>query len=130
MELFERVAEADARLLKVERRADRGAPDDETLAAGFLLVFDVARILVEPAPRGDGLVASPVESVDPAEGWVSADEEEPWWRLRGHPLVRCRGDGRELALQFRPDDEAPRTLTLALEKGHLRVSLRPDALSA
>ena len=48
MEVFERVAEANARLLKVDRRAARGSRD-ELVAGALLLTFDVGRILGEGA---------------------------------------------------------------------------------
>ena len=53
VEVFERARDAGARLLSVERLP--GVTADEQLAAGFLLVFDVGRVLVAADARSGQL---------------------------------------------------------------------------
>jgi len=78
----------------------------------LVLTFDVGAYLIESGERGLR-VARLAEPEDLPDGAVSADEEEPWWALLGHPLVRARELDAEIGLQFRPDEDSPRTVTLA-----------------
>ena len=119
IELFERAAEAKARLLRVARFRGAGAG-----ATGLLLTFDVGPIAVEPLAADDaGLAVSHPESADsPPQQLDPLDEEEPWWRLLGSPLTAVwpESDGpslREIGLRFREPEDAARVVTL-VTRGH------------
>jgi len=116
-EVLERVREAKAKLLSVERLPAMGATDDDTKAASFLLVFDAGRILLSPRPAVAALHAMPldVEEESPG-GLVSAVEEEPWWRLLGCPLSSLSLDagGAAIRLGFLADRDLERQLLVAM----------------
>ena len=63
-------------------------------------------------------------------GLVSANEEEPWWRVLGAPLSQVslrESDGqRSIRLQFRPVEQHPRRVLLSLEEGGVRATLEAD----
>lgn len=133
MKLLEAVAERGGRLLQVERGspAER-AGQDEMAAPALLLTFDVARILVTAKP-GRALALRQVQTPEEAGGGLApAGEEEPWWRVVGSPLVRAtseeaEGGGlRAVRLQFRPDDQDPRFVSLRLDSSLVRARLEPD----
>jgi len=119
------------RLLRVDRIAagPRRAP---TRNVGMRLTFDAGRLLVEVSrDRGSLRVETGFDVDYESEAEVlRADEDEPWWALVGNDLVRARrtrGEPdapTELELQFRPDGENPKLVTLALVGGELRVSAR------
>lgn len=69
-------------------------------------------------------------------GLVSLQEEEPWWRLLGHPLTavwpgdvewgtgaRSLGPSTILKLRFREESQNPRVITLAAVGGVVAVTL-------
>jgi hypothetical protein len=127
-EVFERAADAGGRLLKVESIPAMGG-DDPLLAGALLLTFDVGRALVVVEASSGTLTASPLEAgVIPPGGWVAFSEEDPWWRILGAALVRCRAEVGSVALQFREDGDNPRVLTLATEAGLIRVAIGNDNL--
>mgnify|MGYP005845135913 CR=1 FL=1 len=144
-------------MLKVE--GDRAGP-----RLGLLvLTFDIGRILVTADGAADGVgdgaadgVADGArdEAADEAAdgatltvrhaleravlppGLVSLQEEEPWWRLLGHPLTavwpgdvewgtgaRSLGPSTILKLRFREESENPRVITLAAVGGVVAVTL-------
>lgn len=119
-ELFERAAGARAQLLRVQRLGEAGG---EASAAGFVLTFDVGRILVAADPRTRSLKVEPFE--DEAAGLAMAAEEEPWWRVIGNPIVAAREvlASESIGLQFRPDDENPRVIALFLDDGLVRAAV-------
>jgi len=136
IELFERVAEARGRLLRVELLVAADVEPDAAHGAGFLLTFDVGRLLVA-ADRAHGVllvraVTSPaeVESIKR----IPLDEEEPWWRVAGNPLTRAWPGGggagaesgagalREVRIQLREDDENPKVISLRYDAGAVRVT--------
>jgi len=135
IEVFERAAEARARILRVEQLAPGGV-EDPCCGAGFLLTFDVGRILVvaEPVPGRLGLRLLQDRS-ELAGSLRSLDEAEPWWRVLGQPLTRVwpgasgagatAGDAeaiRDVRIQFREDDENPRVISLRLDAGAVCVA--------
>jgi hypothetical protein len=127
MELLERVVEADGQLLRAQCYAE-GADPEYALVTGLLLTFDVGRILMWADQVGAGLQHMLVEDVeDLRQGMVTLDEEEPWWRILGSPLVRLwpTDDATGVRLQFRRDEGSPRYITLTKEGSHLRITLEP-----
>ncbi|MCH2184424.1 hypothetical protein MK280_00970 [Myxococcota bacterium] len=136
IELLERAAEAGGRLLRVEQLALAGEADTPERGAGFLLTFDVGRILVAADRVHEQLV---IRHIDSAEALSAIrlrplDEEEPWWKLAGNPLtgawLRAEGEGAaagsgavsHVRLQFRESDQNPKRIALLYEQGSVRVS--------
>jgi len=122
VDVFDRAATGGAKLLKAERIP---APRGNT-AAGFLLTFDVGRILVHVDSASGALTATHVE--DPAdleENLLDAAEEEPWWRLLGSALSRSwlSPDASQVRLQFTIADARPRTLRLASSGGGVLATI-------
>ncbi len=119
------------RLLRVERIA-AGSWRAPTRNVGVRLTFSSGRLLVEVARDRRSLrVESGLEVDFDSEAEVlRADEDEPWWALIGNDLVQARRTAgepdapTELELQFRPDGENPKLVTLALVAGELRASAR------
>lgn len=130
MERLERVAEAGGRLLKVDQLGEKAAG----VAAGFLLTFDVGRLLLEVDPwagRVRSVVIEAVAEIPPGAEVVS--EKEPWWRLLGCPLARVgAGDvgAQGLRLQFRADHENPRMIVLQPSGSEIQVTLEPTSRSS
>lgn len=124
IELFERAAEAKARLLRVARFRSEGGG-----ATGLLLSFDVGQIAVEPLAAGDAALAvsHPDDGDSPPQHLDPLDEQEPWWRLLGNPLTavwpRSHGASlHEIRLRFREPEDAARVVTLAI-RGHSVAAL-------
>ena len=85
MERLTRVVEASGRLLK----ADRLDGDGSALAAGYLLTFDVGRLLLEVDPNAGKIRSVVIETTGEIPAGVEeASEDEPWWRVVGSPLAR------------------------------------------
>lgn len=130
IEVLERAAEERARILRVEQlvSADGGDPQR---APGYLLTFDVGRVLVAADPTHERLLVRHIQRSDELASLRldPLDEEEPWWRVAGNPITRVwpAADGGEGAvsddaphdvrLQFREDDENPRVISLRYESG-------------
>jgi len=115
MDLFERVAETGGLLLRVDCAEPTGIGGSR-----LLMTFDVGRLLVRADPVGHHLVVEVPASLADAPGeLLPANEEEPWWRVLGSPLVRVSplSEGTPLSqglrLQFRADDDAPRIIALS-----------------
>lgn len=157
LEIFERAVGSGGRLLKVE--GDRAGAKLGLL----VLTFDIGRILVTAdgtaqaaadatsAGAADGTAkAANAGAADGATltvrhvleraalppGLVSLQEEEPWWRLLGHPLTavwpgdvewgtgaRSLGPSTILKLRFREESQNPRVITLAAVDGVVAVTL-------
>jgi hypothetical protein len=130
VELFEAVAENGGHLLQVDRGSPAGGTGEDAMSApALLLTFDVARILVTAKP-GRALELRQVQTPEEAGGGLApASEDEPWWRVLGSPLVRvaseeAEGGGlRGVRLQFRPDDQDPRFVSLRLDSSLVRARL-------
>lgn len=138
IELFERVAEARGRMLRVEQLVPAGGASDPRRGPGLLLTFDVGRILVVADPAHGRLLVRHIESAAEVEAIKRAplDEEEPWWRVAGNSITRAwpggagagegaaagTGDLREVRLQFREDEENPKVISLRYDDGAVRVA--------
>lgn len=129
-DVLDRVREAGGRLLRAER-APLG-PGESGASATLRLTFDVGRVLLRVTAEGpaglDAEVDDPGESEGPgaAPSYLNADEDEPWWRLLGQPLLRVEARGPEespeaLLLQFRREDERPRRVEIVAERGAVAV---------
>ena len=129
LEIFERAVESHGRLLRVESDRIAGPP------RMLLLTFDVGRILV--IPTREGLSALEVKERGEAPTQLFAlDEDEPWWRLLGHPLTaawpgdagdasgaRSLREAAVLKLRFREEDANPWVVAIAAAGDSLQVSL-------
>ncbi len=135
IELFERAAEARGRFLRAEQLQAAGGASDPQRGPGFLLTFDVGRILVAADPGNQSLLLRQVKNPEEVASirLTELGEEEPWWRIVGDPLTAVwpvhRGAGasggmgapRELRLQFRESAESPRVVVLGFDAGAVRV---------
>jgi hypothetical protein len=127
VEVFEHAAAAGGQLLQVERLAPAAGSGED--AAALVLTFDVGRILLSLDPGTARLVATHLAtSGDVPGGALSANEEEPWWRLLGAALARATAseDASRLRLEFRIAGAAPRTLALVSDGIRLRASIEDD----
>ncbi len=136
IELFERAVEASGRILRAERLLAAGS-GDPMRGPGYLLTFDIGRILVAADPKGERLLVREVPAGDDlAVRLASLDEEEPWWRVVGNVLTRVTrvwpapsgagalgvsGEVRGFRIQFREDDDNPRVVSFCYEAGGVRV---------
>ena len=129
MERLERVVEAGGRLLKVDQLGAKGAG----LAAGFLLTFDVGRLLLEVGPETGKVRSVAIEGADEVPAGVEVvSEEEPWWRLIGCPLARAEAGevgAQGIRLQFRADHENPRIIVLQPSGSEVQAILEPTSRS-
>lgn len=137
IELFERIAEARGRILKVDQLVTAGADPDPGRGPGYLLTFDVGRVLVVADPPNSRLLVRAIESASMLADIKSArvDEEEPWWRVVGNPVIRAwpggSGEGaitpssdvREVRIQFREDADNPRVVSLRYESETVRIGM-------
>ena len=139
IELFERTADAGGRLLRAEQLVSADASLSSNRGPGFLLTFDVGRILVAADTAQAQLLLRQVESAEALSvvKLRSLDEEEPWWRLAGNPLTRAWPGGvgsgaaspsaevDEIRLQFRADQENPKVISFRYDAGAVQIALDP-----
>jgi len=137
VELFERAAEVGGCFLKAEQLVASGGDHDPLRGPGYLLTFDVGRILVAADPRNACLLIRQIESLEEVASVRLAplDEEEPWWRIAGNPLTRAwpseegvgattgEGEVRDLRMQFRGEGDRPRVVFLCYDSGAVRAGL-------
>lgn len=117
-QVLSRVVEGAGRLLRVERDPMPGAAgsrDSQVLR----LVFDVGPVDLLADDAGQLVARRPEGEALP----VDAGEEEPWWAIRGAPLVRLQPhQGSSLLVQFREDSDSPRIFVLEARGGGVGVS--------
>jgi hypothetical protein len=131
VEIFESAVTARGRILRVEADRDDGLP--RILA----LTFDIGRIVVRPAD-GEILVDAVADRAELPGGLVPLDEEDPWWRVLGHPITAVWPVGGEerdaesiaptgslhaVKLRFRESDANPRIVGISSAGPALRVTL-------
>ncbi len=136
VEFFERAAEVKGTFLKAEQLVEAGSDQDPSWGPGYLLTFDVGRLLVV-ADRGKAcLQVRQVQDLEEIASirLASLEEEEPWWRLAGNTITRAwpshPGAGAaaaadevsELRMQFRDEGESPRVVSLCYDTGGIRVA--------
>lgn len=140
MELLERAAEADARILRVDQLMESGAEPTPEQGIGYLLGFDVGRVLVLPDREKACLTLREISSDDEIAEiqLLSLSEEEPWWRVVGQSLTRAwpgahgegalssEGDPDEIRLQFRADEENPKVISLYYGGGRVHVEQKEN----
>ena len=62
IELFERAAETEARLLKAEQLVEQGSDPSPEQGIGYLLTFDVGRILILPDSQNASLALREIKN--------------------------------------------------------------------
>ncbi|MCS5636329.1 MAG: hypothetical protein NZ990_07415 [Myxococcota bacterium] len=143
IELLERAAEVSGCFLRAERLVDAESDDDPSRGPGYLLTFDVGRILVVADRVNSCLQLRQVKSLDEVASirLDPLDEEEPWWRLAGDAITRAwpchegsgasisAGEVGDIRMQFRREDEKPRFVSLRYEEGVVRVALHDQEKS-
>ena len=140
MELFDRAAQADARLLRVDQLMESGTDPTPEQGIGYLLTFDMGRVLVLPDREKACLTSREISSDEGIAEiqLLSLSEEEPWWRVVGQSLARAwpgvhgegalssAGDPDEIRLQFRADEENPRVISLHYRGGRVHVEQKEN----
>jgi len=137
IELLERAAEVQGTFLKAEQLLEAGGDPEPSRGPGYLLTFDVGRVLVV-ADRGNACLAiRQVEALEEVASlrMASLEEEEPWWRVAGNPLSHVwpihSGEGAASAspettgvrLQFRNEGEHPRIVSMRYQDGAVLVAM-------
>ena len=91
----------------------------------IVLTFDASRLSIELGPAVELRCRIGAEPSDQA--LENANEDEPWWRVLGAPLVAAwvvlepKDASAELALQFREDAANPRLISLSRHGDEIRV---------
>ena len=131
--ILQEIVEGAGRLLRAEREQVLGR-QSARVARRIVLTLDSGRLWIEPSEEGGELAVRLLHGPGTQDQeLVSADEEEPWWAPRGSPLcgawaVSDAGTGAVgIDLQFRPDDENPKIVTLRLKKSQVHISALPKA---
>ena len=122
-EILERVVQAEGRLLRVERVPLAG-PAGAGASSVLRLTFDVGIVTLRPGRQEDALEIEAGHQADAGSPvFVSAIEEDPWWRVVGCPLTRveARAAGG-VRLQFRGDRDNPRRFALYPLGGGIEAS--------
>jgi hypothetical protein len=123
-ETLERVIRARGRLLQVDR-APLAGPAGARLSSALRFVFDVGVVTLRPGGAGADLEVEIASVPEPRSSvFVSASEDEPWWKLLGFPPTRVGiRAGGGVRVQFRGDQENPRWLALFSRDGGIEASL-------
>lgn len=123
-ETLEQVVRAQGRLLQVER-APLAGPAGARVSSELRLVFDVGVVTLRPGGAGADLEVEIASVPEPRSAvFVSASEDEPWWKLLGFPPTRVGvRAGGGIRVQFRGNQENPRWLALFSRDGGIEASL-------
>ncbi|MAI79698.1 MAG: hypothetical protein CL917_12205 [Deltaproteobacteria bacterium] len=135
MGLFERAAESEGRILQVEQLIESGVEPMPDRGIGYLLTFDIGRILVLPDRARESLKFRQISNLEEVAEiqMVSLGEEDPWWKVMGQLLTRAwpggQGEGavssdgepEEIRLQFRSDTENPKMIFLRYVSNRVHV---------
>ena len=138
IELLERAAETEARILKAEQLVEQGSEPSPEEGVGYLLTFDVGRILVLPDSQNACLALREIKNAKDLEAiqLLSLAEEEPWWRVLGQRATRAwlgsQAEGAlssdstpdQVRLQFRPDTDNPKVISMEYADGRVQVRER------
>jgi hypothetical protein len=125
VEILERAIQAQGRLLRVER-APLAGPAGARASSALRLTFDVGIVTVRPGEDESGLEVQVGPGAGPESPvFVSAVEEDPWWRVMGCPLTRVQAQAAGgVRVQFRGDQENPRWLALLPRGGGIEASAK------
>jgi len=140
IELFERAAQTEARILKAEQLVEQGSEPSPEEGVGYLLTFDVGRVLVLPDSQNACLALREIKNAADLEAiqLLSLAEEEPWWRVLGQRLARVwlgsEGEGAlspgstpaQVRLQFRADTDNPKIIALDYAAGRVQIREREN----
>ncbi len=123
-EALEQMVRAQGRLLQVER-APLVGPAGARVSSALRLIFDVGIVTLRTG-RADADFEVEIASVPDTRSsvFVSASEDDPWWRVMGFPPTRVgiRAEGG-IRVQFRSDQENPRWLAVFSCDGGIEASL-------
>jgi hypothetical protein len=124
VEILERVIQAQGRLLRVER-APLAGPAGARASSALRLTFDVGIVTVRPDEDESGLEVQIGQGAGPESPvFISAVEEDPWWRVLGCPLTRAQARAAGgVRVQFRGDQENPLRLALLARSGGVEASV-------
>jgi len=123
-ETLERVVQAKGRLLRAQRVPLAG-PAGARSSSALRLTFDAGIVTLRPCGNEAGLEVQVGRLPDAGSPiFVSANEEDPWWKVMGSSLtgVQVRAAGGVL-MQFRGDQENPRCFALFPRHGGIEVSV-------
>jgi len=123
-ETLERVSQVEGRLLRVERVPLAGAVSARASSA-LRLSFDVGIVTLRPSGSEGDLEVQIGRLPDAGSPiFISASEEDPWWKVMGCPLtrVRVRAEGG-VRVQFRGDRDNPCRFALYPRHGGIEVSM-------
>lgn len=131
--ILQEIVEAGGKLLRVEREPVLGR-QSARVARRVVLTLDTGRLWIEPSPDDRELALRLAPGAAAAdESLASADEEDPWWALRGEELCGvwaasdAATDTAGVDLQFRRDDENPKIVMLRLRDSLVHISALPKA---
>ena len=123
-ETLERVIRAQGRLLQVER-APLAGPAGARVSSALRLIFDVGIITLRSGRAGADFEVEIASVPDSRSSvFVSASEDDPWWKVMGFPPTRvgARAAGG-VRVQFRSDQENPRWIAVFSRDGGIEASL-------
>ncbi len=123
-ETLKRVIRARGRLLQVER-APLAGPAGARVSSVLRLVFDVGVVTLRSGGAGADLEVEIASVPEPRSAvFVSASEDEPWWKLLGFSPTRVGvRTGGGIRVQFCGNQENPRWLALFSRDGGIEASL-------
>ena len=105
--------------------APLAGPAGARASSSLLLTFDVGIVTVRPGEDESGLEVQIGQNAGPESPvFVSAVEEDPWWRVMGCPPTRAqlRAAGG-VQVQFRDERENPRRIALFPSHGGIEASV-------
>ena len=138
IELFERAAQTEARILKAEQLVEQGSEPSPEKGVGYLLTFDVGRVLVLPDSQNACLALREIKNTEDLEAvqLLSLSEEEPWWRVMGQRVTRAwlgsQAEGAmspgsmpdQVRLQFRADTDNPKIISIEYARRQVQIRER------
>jgi hypothetical protein len=122
-ETLERVIQARGRLLRVQRVPLAG-PAGARSSSALRLTFDAGIVTLRPCGKEADLEVQVGHLPDAGSPvFVSASEEDPWWKVMGCSLtgVQVRAGGG-VWMQFRGDQDNPRCFALYPRHGGIEAS--------
>jgi hypothetical protein len=123
-ETLKRVSQVEGRLLRVERVPLAG-PVGARASSALRLSFDVGIVTLRPSDSEGGLEVQIGRLPDAGSPiFISAGEEDPWWKVMGCSLTRVQvRAGGGVRVQFRGDRDNPCRFALCPRHGGIEVSV-------